>query len=137
MAYSILLIQSMFYTKLREESLEVTVDAENVSSDLQINDLTVVAHLLPSRPLQATLGSGGLNKQSGIFQLTVRDKRGKGYGSAGELVDRILGIFKRGTVLTKDGETIRITKAYVGTGFYDEGKYCLPVSIEYEGYFSN
>ncbi len=81
---------------------------------------------------QVTLGTNGQNRHIGIFQVTINWPLGKGAETPKHMAGDIIRHFKRGTVITKDGETIKIiTPPGIDTGFPEDDFYRLPVSIRY------
>lgn len=95
------------------------------------------AHLLPGKPTQATLGSDGLNLQTGVFQIDLHAPAGDGWGPGSLLVDIICHHFRRGTKLVHDG--IEVTLMSVGPGpSYENGRWSTtPISVYYNAYVEN
>lgn len=83
--------------------------------NMQYVPVTDVPYLIPalmmSEPSQATLGTDGLNHESGIYQITIANYA-TGKGSAAQLLmaGKLKERFKRGTILTSNGVILRIRK---------------------------
>ena len=95
--------------------------------------------LLPIAVQPITLGPSYWEEFSGIFQVTCVYPAGKGTNDAKTKAAAIKTRFKRGTSFTYNNLTVKIEKAYPGSGYYSEDGswYRIPVSIEYFAYASN
>jgi hypothetical protein len=83
------------------------------------------------------LGENAPNDHKGVFQITVKTQKGAGWGDGSEIAGAIVATFKRGTKVTQSTHMITIERSYIGPGFYDADKYCLPVSVDYRCFLSN
>ncbi len=88
-------------------------------------------------PTQGVLGSNGVNKQVGVFQVLVWEPVGQGLGAVTRKADEIVTQFKRGTDLTKNSTRVTIKAAWAG-GMIQMGDWVhIPVSITWFSYTSN
>jgi len=129
------IIQSAFNKALKTALPTLTIKVENQAIDSGLS-VYAVTHLLPVPTAQAALGENARNMHKGIFQVTIKTKKGIGWGNGAEIADSIMAAFQRGTVLTQSTHTITVERSYIGPGFYDEDNYCLPVSIDYYCFLS-
>lgn len=103
---------------------------EGVSFTPSVNTPYLKVAFMPDRPTTAA-GSGSVQRDEGIFQVTVVHPFGKGSGAARELADAVVSRFKRGTSLTFGGATVVILKSWQAGGVPSDGWYRVPVSIRY------
>ena len=64
--------------------------------------------LLPAETRQITLGDDGYNRLTGIAQFAVYWPEGQGMVLPNEIAGEIIAAFKRGTVITRETQNIRI-----------------------------
>lgn len=64
---------------------------------------------LPATPFSAEIGTEALNRTFGIYQLTLNMPSGKGKYDTIQLLEALESYFKRGTVITYGGISVRIT----------------------------
>lgn len=94
--------------------------------------------LLTARTVQASLGSGGDNRHSGIYQVSVFWPENKAGIPARSMAGVIAEHFKLGTRLTRGGIIVRINAPPWGDAAQQEaGWYHVPVSIPYQVDVSN
>jgi hypothetical protein len=95
--------------------------------------------LLPIPTEPVTLGPSYWEEFSGIFQVTCVYPAGKGTNDAKTKAAAIKTRFKRGTSFTYNTLTVKIEKAYPGSGYYSEDGswYRIPISIVYQCFASN
>lgn len=90
------------------------------------------ATFLPAPSVETGIAWNAHNQHYGLFQLDVFYGQGAGEYAPGRLASAIIAYFARGTVLTKDGVSVRITKQpYRGPMIKDDPWQMLPVSIPY------
>lgn len=88
---------------------------------------------VPNTVRQATLGSAGKNRYRGIYQVSVFWQRNAGELVPREKADLVAAHFKRGTVLTNGGLSIRIYAPPVVAQTMQDGAYThTPVTIRYQ-----
>lgn len=93
--------------------------------------------VFPGEAVQGVLGSSGVNKQTGLFQVLVWEPVGKGLGAVTRKADAIITQFKRGTDLTKNSTTVTVQAAWA-SGMIQMGDWVhIPVSITWFSYTSN
>lgn len=131
------LIQSALDAALTTAFPLLTVAIENEVPGSDIDAIEIETHLLPAKPVAAALGVNAMNRHTGIFQVTIKNKKGVGYGASAALAKQIEDLFYRGSSVTSGAYTIGIDRSYTGPGYYDENKYLLPVSVEYSCYLPN
>lgn len=89
------------------------------------------ANLLPGEPLQAGVGESAMNRQSGVFQVTVFVPAGTGTKDIRSMCTALETHFKRGTVLTHNGVKVTIWKAYRGPQLQEANWLQCPVTIRF------
>lgn len=86
---------------------------------------------IPAGTLQVTLGDTGKDETLAIYQVEVISPRGAGRSS---LPDTIADRFKRGTILTYNGVSLRVRSVSIGSALTDGAYYIVPVSINVQTY---
>ncbi len=88
--------------------------------------------IIPAEPGYAGSGRCGKNRERGVYQIDVNIPESQGRGPAETIAEELRAAFARGTVLTYNGISVRINKAYLSPGGTDEpGWYRIPVTIQY------
>jgi len=87
--------------------------------------------LLPAEPSMAALGEDADNRNIGIYQVDIFWPQGTGEGPPSSKAEEVMQQFKRGTVITLSGTTVRIERAYRESGRWEESWYQIPVIIDY------
>lgn len=93
--------------------------------------------LLPADVSQAELGEDGRNEHIGLYQVDVIAPIGKGRIAAETNADAVLRRFRRGTLITYRGITVRCDAAKTLPGRSETDWFILPVQIDYRAYLSN
>lgn len=88
-------------------------------------------NFLPTETVQASLGSAGKDETNAIYQVDVVFPRGSGRTT---LTDTIADHFKRGTVLTYNGTSLRVRSVSMGPAILDGAWTFVPVSIDVQTY---
>ena len=88
-------------------------------------------NFLPTETVQASLGSTGKDETNAIYQVDVVFPRGSGRTT---LTDTIADHFKRGTVLTYNGTSLRVRSVSMGPAILDGAWTFVPVSIDVQTY---
>jgi hypothetical protein len=86
-------------------------------------------NVIPAETVQASLGATGKDETNGICQITCFAPTGTGRT---DLPDIIADHFKRGTVLSYNGTSIRLRSPSIGPAVADGAFYFVPVSIPYQ-----
>lgn len=87
---------------------------------------------LPGTSTQSSLGAAGQDSSVGIYQVDVMAKLDTGKKLSTVTADKIADHFKRGTILTYNGRSVRIRSASRKAGRKTgDGWYMVPVEIEY------
>ena len=90
------------------------------------------ATFLPAPSFETGIAWNAHNQHYGVFQLDVFYGQGAGEYAPGRLASAIIAYFARGTVLTKDGVSVRVVKQpYRGQMIKDDPWQMLPVSVPY------
>lgn len=111
------------------------VSWENVSYTPVNGTLYIRPTLLAGDTNQASLGDSGTDQNIGIYQLDVFAPAGTGKGAAIVMADTIANQFKRGTVLTYSGVTVRVKNASRQAAINNaDGWYQVPVVVTYISY---
>ncbi|MBL8967954.1 MAG: hypothetical protein JNG85_13180 [Spirochaetaceae bacterium] len=71
------------------------------------------ATFLPGTPRAAAIGSDAPNRHVGLFQVDIFDPVGRGDNATAAEAERIAACYKRGTVLTYSGVTVRAERSWV------------------------
>ena len=90
--------------------------------------------LLPGPTRQAELGLTGLNRQFGVFQISVFATKNAGPTLALNTADNVIELFKRGTDLTYgslSAQQVRIRASWRKPGLEEADWYHVPVCVEY------
>lgn len=93
--------------------------------------------LLPGEPLQAEIGTTGLNMHMGVYQISIFAPAGSGVSAINTLRDAICDHFKRGVELTYSGVTVRCVKAYPGPMLQETDLIQIPITIQWRSYAAN
>jgi len=94
--------------------------------------------LLPARTIQASLGSGGDNRHSGFYQVSLFYPENTASTTIRRVADEVITRFRLGTRLTREGVTARVSSPPWGAPVVIEpGWIQLPVSIPYIADISN
>lgn len=89
---------------------------------------------MPAGTEQAGLGSSGLDEHLGIYQIDIIAPAASGKGEAIAQADAIADHFKRGTTLTYNGVSLRLSKTSRGTGKRDGAWFVIPVTTTYQSF---
>lgn len=130
-------IRAAFTTKLLTYPSVPSIAWENVPFTPVIGTAYIKPVLLPGEPLQAEIGTNGINRHYGIFQISIFAPAGKGISTISSLRDGLIDHFKRGTVLTYDGIATRIIKAYPGQMLQETDYIHQPISIQFMAHAPN
>lgn len=121
-------------TKLSAVSLD-NITFENVEIDLSTLDKGsssiefAQAFLLPQDTQTLSLGATGQDIHEGIFQINYYN--GVGIGGYSTKLDTIADAFKRGTVLTHGGTTVRIRNVSLGVGRREDAFFVRNIDVSY------
>lgn len=93
---------------------------------------------VPNLASQVTLGDAGKNRFGGLFQVDVFWPQNDGIRPALERAGAVAAHFKRGTVLTRDGINVRITRPPEVRPHLQSPPYLqVPVMIRYQADAAN
>jgi hypothetical protein len=123
-------VQAALDTKLKTIP-NVPVAFPNVPYKPQAKTTYVRASFLPAETAQASLGANGKDETNGIYQIDVVVARGTGRP---QLVDTVADLFKRGTVLSYNGVTIRVRSVSMAPAILEDEWYFVPISVNFQTY---
>lgn len=92
---------------------------------------------LPVEPVQTSLGTAGLNTQTGTFALDLFFQKGVGRAIQNTLVSEIVGHFSRGTTITQNSVVIRMEKVSPLPAIEEDNWFHVPVHVKYIAYTNN
>jgi len=95
------------------------------------------ATFLPGMAQAAAVGVDAQNRHYGLMQVDVCEPKNLGDALAGTEAERIATCYKRGTVLTYSGVSVRVERAYRGAAIPNEDWFMVPVLIEYRSDVAN
>jgi hypothetical protein len=124
-------IESAFTNQLATLTDAPDIAWPNINYKPKAGTAYIAGFMLPGEFVQASMGATGKDVQVGIFQVNVYVPAGIGRSA---LPDAIAEHFKRGTVLSYNGTSIRIRAASIGPAGVDGAWYIVPVSINYQTY---
>lgn len=79
-----------------------------------------------------TIGLNSTNQNKGIINVLVRVETGKGQVRAMQIVDDVLTLFQRNTVISNNDVTVRIDlQGYISPPLPNNGWFTVPVTIPY------
>lgn len=94
--------------------------------------------MMYGEPHQAELGSDGMNYLLGVLQVDCFwPADGQGDGDADALAQKVVALFKRGTVFTSNGQAVTCDRAWPGPAFDEGDWYHVPVSVAWHAYATN
>lgn len=86
---------------------------------------------MPGTPRAAAIGSEAANRHVCLFQVDVFDPPNKGENITAIEAERIAAAYKRGTVVTRNGQAVRCAKVTRGTADdSDPAWFKIPVIVE-------
>ena len=90
--------------------------------------------LMPGTTQQAGLGASGLDQHLGVYQVDIVVPASTNKAAAITQADLIAEQFKRGTILTYGGVSLRLSKTSRGTGRVDGAYFTIPVNVTYQSF---
>lgn len=93
--------------------------------------------LLPAETEQRILGTNGLNRIQGIYQVDLFYPTEQGSGAARDKADSVISYFKRGTTATYSATKVIILKAYRSPALIENDWYHIPINISWYSYVEN
>jgi hypothetical protein len=103
----------------------------NVPYEPSAGTTYVRPQFLPTETVQASLGASGKDETNAVYQVDVVYPRGAGRAT---LTDTIADHFKRGTVLSYNGTSLRVRSVSIGPAILDGAWVFVPVSIDVQTY---
>lgn len=119
------------------DSLGLNTAWENKDFTPPEGDLWIRETYLPAEKRAAAIGTSSQNRHRGIYQVDVFRPSGEGSGEAEETVTAIENLFKRGTVISYSGITVKIESASRTSGREDKPWYMIPVFIRWRADIDN
>lgn len=130
-------IRSALTARLQTLSGLPSVAWENVPFTPTAGSMYLKPSLLPGEPVQAELGTNGLNMHTGLYQISVFAPAGAGVAAVNTLVNAICDHFKRGTELTYGGITVRMVKAFPSPMMQETDWIQIPITVMWRAYADN
>jgi hypothetical protein len=90
--------------------------------------------MLPAEPEQASVGSQGVDRVSGIYQIDVAEPKDNGNGAILRKVDAVIAQFARGLSVTSNGVTVTVLRSWPGPAIARDAFYVIPVSVSWYTY---
>lgn len=95
------------------------------------------ATLLPAQPLVGELGVGGRTEFQGLYQVDLFYPINAGTTLAEAMVDAVLSVFPRGTVIMQAGINIQVKLAYRLVARSEPPWFIVPVSVSWWSFIAN
>lgn len=130
-------IRAAFVTKLQAFPSLPSVAWENVPFTPAAGVTYIQPFLLPGEPFQAEIGTNGINRHSGVYQISVFYPAGQGVAALNTLTADLCDHFKRGTSLAYSGVTVTVQKAYPSPAMQETDRVHIPITIQFRCDASN
>ena len=124
-------IRSAFATKLLAFTSVPSIAWENTAFTPAAGATYLRPTLLTAEPVQAEIGAAGLNRHTGVFQVSIYAPTGTGLLAINTLRNSLIDYFKRGTQLQYGAVTVTISKAFAGAYLQETAWIHVPVTIRY------
>ncbi len=124
-------IRSAFVTRLQAFPGLPSVAWENVAFTPTTGQPYIRPDLLPAQPTQAEIGTNGVNRYTGMYQISIFAPTGTGIAAISTLRDGLCDHFKRGTQLAYGGVTVTCQKAYPGPVIQETDWQHVPISVQF------
>jgi len=93
-----------------------------------------VDYLFSKPVLIGAFSDAGTYREMGIYQVMVYVPKGNGMFEALDIVDKILGLFQRGSELTGSGPTVKIERSYRSSPMSEATWMKIPISVDFWWY---
>lgn len=98
----------------------------------------IAPSLLPARAEQITLGDAGYNRHVGLLQILVVFPSDTGVTPANEVAGSLVALYKRGTVIERQGASIRISgPPWRSPAISSADWYSVPVNVPWAAELEN
>jgi hypothetical protein len=124
-------IQAALDARLNTLSGGYDIAWPNTVFEPQANQTFLSPSFLPAESVQASLGSGGKDETSGIYQIDVVYPAGTGRST---IPDSVADHFKRGTVLSYNGVNVRIRSVSISPALTEGAFHFVPISVDFYTY---
>lgn len=101
------------------------------------DEIFLQTFMLFSEPLQASLGTSGLQRFDGVFQINVYAPIDSGRTEINPILAELRELYKRGTTLTNDDISVKCKSTWESSPLEGEGWYMVPVSVRWYAYTEN
>jgi hypothetical protein len=129
-------IEGALNEKLINTITEYPVILENQGSSgggpVEADGLHVEAWFMPASSETIEVFEEGKERAVGVYFVKVRGPRFVGKYNVNQIANDVMLAYKRGTVMTLDGVSVRVTKVYPGSATIEGGFFVLPVTIEWQ-----
>ena len=123
-------IRAALVTHYQGLGLALPVQWENTES---INDEQFIKFdFIPNVNGAATLGTNGADRHQGLLQLLIKKPIEAGPGDSLTLASTIVEHFKRGSVVSYNGVSVKIKNATAGGAYPSADKYITPITITWQ-----
>lgn len=106
-------------------TLEIAWPGLDITPDGDYLDVSII----PNTVIQSSFGTDGFNRHDGLMSIGVLWKKGVGVIAPAEEASLIVAHFKRGTVITKNGVSVRTGPPRTAQAISDGSRMRLPVII--------
>lgn len=124
-------IQAALDTRLSSLSGGYDVAWPNTNYEPAGNGTFLSPNFIPEETLQVGLGANGKDETNGIYQIDVVYPAGQGRST---IPDSIADHFKRGTVMTYNGVSVRVRSVSIEQAITEGAYHFVPVSVNFQTY---
>lgn len=97
----------------------------------------IAEHYLPAETSPVGLADSDSNDFTGVYQIDVRTSLDDYKKEGNDIADAVLSHFKRGTVMTFDGQSVVVQSASRAQGRPSGSWWFIPVSINWRAFSGN
>lgn len=109
---------------------------ENTEFSPSTDEIWFEEIFLPNDSEQASLGITGLQEDIGLYQINVRVPLNTGTIESDNYINELSQIYKLGTTIEKDGESIYIEQSSASQGIIEDNWYVIPFTISWSCYMT-
>lgn len=124
------LIESALNNQL--STLDIPTAWENKEFSPEEGILWIRPTFMPGQSRPAAIGENVSERIPGIYQIDVFSPANEGVYDGGQQVDEIMTLFRRGTALSYDSVTVKITRVWRMAAKSEPDWYKIPVIVEWQ-----
>ncbi len=109
---------------------------ENTKKVFNVTDAWFEETFIPNDSRQATIMKDGYIEDFGIYRINTRVPIETGTIDSDAYIETLSKLYKPGTIITKEGLDIEITKATPSQGIPQDNWYVVPLSIYWSCYMT-